>query len=332
MNLTVDLSNLVVEDPSLYKTTANGQLTLTGSLKGGSLAAGTIELGTTEIRVPTSGLGSAGPIPDLSHFNEPASVRNTRSRAGLIESDDGDGSGGDSGGGSADIQLDITVLATNQIFVRGRGLDAELGGQVSLTGTSSNVIPAGQFELIRGRLDILGQRLDLTEGRITLQGDFTPYLRLVANTEANDTELYLILEGPVDSLEITFESNPDLPQDEVLAQLLFGKSLSDISPLQAARLALAVQTLAGTGGEGMVDRLRSQFGLDDLDVTTDDDGNAAVRAGAYLSENVYSDVTVSATGETEINLNLDITPSLTARGSVNNSGETSLGIFFEKDY
>ena len=43
-------------------------------------------------------------------------------------------------------------------------------------------------------------------------------------------------------------------------------------------------------------------------------------------------MTVSATGETEVNLNLDLTPNLTARGTVKNSGETSLGIFFEKDY
>lgn len=331
VDLTAEMGALVVEDPSLYRTTASGRVSLTGSLKGGTLAAGTITLGSTEIRVPSSGLGTAGPIPDLRHVNEPAAVRATRDRAGLVGAEDGNGAAG-GGGSSGTVALDLTVAAPNQIFVRGRGLDAELGGSLRLAGTTKNVIPSGQFELIRGRLDILGKRLELTEGRVTLQGDFKPYLRLVATTEANGTKLFIILEGAVQSPEITFESQPDLPQDEVLAQLLFGKSLSDISPLQAGRLALAVRTLAGKGGEGVVGRLRSQFGLDDLDITTDDDGNAALRAGAYLSENVYSDVTVNASGKTEVNLNLDLTPALTARGTVNNSGETSLGIFFEKDY
>lgn len=203
---------------------------------------------------------------------------------------------------------------------------------MSIGGSTKNVIPSGRFELLRGRLDLLGQRLDLTDGSITMQGDFSPYLTLVAETEANDTVLYITLEGTADALDITFSSEPELPEDEVLAQLLFGKSLTDISPIQAARMALAVQTLTGKGGEGVVGRLRSQFGLDDLDVTTDDDGNAAVRAGAYLSENIYSDVTVSATGETEVNLNLDLSPTLTARGTANNSGETSLGLYYERDY
>ena len=118
----------------------------------------------------------------------------------------------------------------------------------------------------------------------------------------------------------------------MLSRLIFGRGLETISPLQAARLALAVRTLAGQGGEGVVGRIRGDTGLADLDVTTDDDGNAAVRAGAYLGENVYSDVTVNSEGETELNLNLDITPSLTARGGVTSEGNTSLGIFFERDY
>ena len=63
----------------------------------------------------------------------------------------------------------------------------------------------------------------------------------------------------------------------------------------------------------------------------DAEGNAAVRAGKYLSENVYTDVTIGS-ASTEINLNLDLTDSLTVRGSVDTTGDTSLGIFFERDY
>ena len=57
-----------------------------------------------------------------------------------------------------------------------------------------------------------------------------------------------------------------------------------------------------------------------------------MRAGAYLGENIYSDVTVDSEGETQLNLNLDVTPSLTVRGGVTNDGSSSLGIFFERDY
>ena len=70
----------------------------------------------------------------------------------------------------------------------------------------------------------------------------------------------------------------------------------------------------------------------DFDVTTDDEGNAAVRAGAYLGENIYTDLNVGAGGETRLKLNLDVTPSVKLKGSASNTGDTSLGIFFERDY
>ena len=91
-------------------------------------------------------------------------------------------------------------------------------------------------------------------------------------------------------------------------------------------------TLAGRGGEGVVGRLRSGFGLSDLDVTTTEAGATEVRAGTYLTENIYSDVTVDNEGETEIELNLDLTPSTTLRGKMGSTGDTSLGIFYERDY
>ena len=42
--------------------------------------------------------------------------------------------------------------------------------------------------------------------------------------------------------------------------------------------------------------------------------------------------TVTGTGETRIDLNLDVTGDITAKGGVSSDGETSLGIFFERDY
>ena len=57
------------------------------------------------------------------------------------------------------VRLDINVNAPRRIFVRGRGLDAELGGSFRLTGPVTDIQPVGAFQLIRGRLSILGQRI-----------------------------------------------------------------------------------------------------------------------------------------------------------------------------
>ena len=176
-------------------------------------------------------------------------------------------------------------------------------------------------------------RLDLLiKGLVELQGSLIPVIRLVAETEQDGITTRVIIDGEVRDPEITFESSPELPEEEVLSQLLFGQGLDNISPLQAAQLANAIAVLAGRGGEGIIGNLRNQVGLDDLDLATDDDGNVQVRAGKYLSDNLYTDVAVGADGKSSLNLNLDVTESLTARGSVGTEGDSTLGIYFERDY
>ena len=142
----------------------------------------------------------------------------------------------------------------------------------------------------------------------------------------------MILDGPAAEPTVRFEATPDAPQDEVLAQVFFGRDVSQLSAFQALQLANAVASLAGSGGAGVISNLRQSFDLDDLDITTDDDGNAAVRAGKYLSENIYTDVTVGGAGGAAVSLNIDLTPNITAKGSVEADSNTSLGIFFERDY
>ncbi len=329
-DVTVTLDEVVLQDPELYSSSISGQINLDGPLQGGARISGRLELGQTDVQVPSSSISSLGALPDVTHVGASPAVRQTLRRAGLLE--ENGGNGGRGGGGGRAFPLDIVINAPSRIFIRGRGLDAELGGRLTIGGTTDNVIPVGRFALVRGRIDILQQRFELTEGVATLQGDFAPFIRLVARTETdNGTVISIIVEGPAGEPEVSFVSVPELPQDEVLSQLIFGRDLESISPLQAVQLASAINTLAGRGGGALSD-FRESIGLDDLDVTTDDEGNAAVRAGAYVSENIYTDVTVTSEGETEINLNLDITNEITAKGSVDQDGETGVGVFFERDY
>ena len=323
--LTARLDGIALTDPALYDTVANGALTLSGPLAGGAAISGQIALGTVELRVPESGLGVDGSLPGLAHVAEPAAVAATRARAGLT-------GGPGTGGGGTPYALDLLVTAPDRVFLRGRGLDAELGGTLRLGGTTQAIAAEGGFELIRGRLDLLGNRLVLTEGSATLQGSLDPFVRLVAETRAEDVAVRITVEGLASDPAVTFSSSPDLPEDEILARLVFGRGLDQISPFQALKLASAVATLSGKSGAGTISRLREGFGLDDLDVTTDARGEIAVRAGAYVTENIYTDVTVGADGRSEINLNLSISPSVTARGRVSTDGDTGIGIYFEKDY
>ncbi|WP_138058597.1 translocation/assembly module TamB domain-containing protein [Sulfitobacter geojensis] len=328
-DLAVGLQNIVLVDPSLYRSSVSGALRLAGPLTGGAQISGQVDVGETEISVPSTGLTSIGDIPPINHIGATRPVIATRRKAGIENAQAGADPVTSSGAG---FGLNVRVNAPNRIFVRGRGLDAELGGALTVTGTTNRVISAGRFDLLRGRLDILGKRFDLVEGSIQFQGDLVPYIRFVSATSTDTGEVRVVVQGRADAPEVTFEATPEAPQDEVLAQLLFGRNLTEISPIQALQLANAVATLAGRGGTGVITSLRTGFGLDDLDVSTTDSGATAVRAGKYISENVYTDVTAASDGTGEVSLNLDITSHLKGKATLGSDGNSSIGIFFEKDY
>ena len=118
----------------------------------------------------------------------------------------------------------------------------------------------------------------------------------------------------------------------MLARLLFDRGLETVTPFQAIQLAGAVATLAGRGGVGIIGNLRKQAGLDNLDITADGNGSAAVTLGKYLSEKVYTEVMVDQGGESSVSINLDLAPHITLKGELDSDGQTGIGIFLQRDY
>ena len=116
-----------------------------------------------------------------------------------------------------------------------------------------------------------------------------PYLDLSAeSTTTGDATVVVTVNGPANNPKFDFSSIPALPEDEVLARLIFGRSMSRLSPLQIAQLAEAAAQFAGVGGStSLLENLRSELGVDDLDVTTDDQGGTSVAAGKYLNDRTY---------------------------------------------
>ena len=67
-------------------------------------------------------------------------------------------------------------------------------------------------------------------------------------------------------------------------------------------------------------------------MANDTGGLPSLELGGYLSDNIYTDVAVNTDGDTELNINLDVTDNLTLKGMVDNTGESGIGIFFDREY
>lgn len=328
-NINIKFDEARYADGTLVTATINGGLTIEGPLMRDPMIAGRIDIARAEISVPESMGGAAANI-NVQHINTPLSVARTLARAHVETRKAGDIPLPSNR--PSVPRLNIVVSAPNQIFVRGRGLDAEMGGRLRIQGNLNNLQPVGGFNLIRGRLNILGQRITFDEGQVTMVGDLNPQINFVARTEGNDITVIVTVRGTPDNLDITFSSQPELPQDEVMARLLFNRSMSELSPFQIAQLAAAAAELAGGTNNSLVGSFRKGIGLDNLDIVTDSHGNAAVRGGSYIRDNIYLGVEAGSGGDTKGTINLDITRNLKAKASMGSDGDSSAGIYYEKDY
>lgn len=236
------------------------------------------------------------------------------------------------------IALDIEVKAPQQIFVSGWGLDAEFGGSLDITGTVYKPIVEGEFKSLRGRYEEFGKRFDIEHAKINFAkaSPPSPQLDILTSTKSGDITAKIGITGDVQKPSLAFSSVPALPQDEVLSQILFGKSMEKITPFQAVELARTLQRFTGNGGGGGFNPMglvKGLTGLDDIRVESDDDGETTIGAGKYLTDKVYLEFE-TGTGDAAggANLEVEVTPNITVESEIGQDAQGGAGVFWNWDY
>jgi translocation and assembly module TamB len=257
--------------------------------------------------------------------------------------------------------LDVAIHAPQQIIVQGRGIEAELGGDLQLSGTVDAPLVSGGFELQRGSFTIAGNRLNFSEGHVSfngfgLQNKIDPTLDFTAKAYVTDATVTLRITGLVDAPRFDFSSDTGLPQDDIMARLLFGvSSASQLSALQLAQIGAALATLSGVGGNGSLNplvKLQKALTLDRLTVVSNTvttptgttNAGTRVEAGRYISKRVYVEAKQSSTGASQVQVDVDLTRHLKLQtrlgdGSAITQGTTpendpgsSLGLSYQFEY
>jgi translocation and assembly module TamB len=239
--------------------------------------------------------------------------------------------------------LDLTVNAPTGIFLHGRGLTAQVGGTLHVVGNSLSPSVTGGFDLLHGSFDVAGSTLNFTSGRVTFTGSglrnrIDPTLNFVAETNSGAYDVTLNVTGFADAPVIALSSKPPLPQDEILARLLFGESVAQLTPLQIAGIGAALVTLSGAGGGGgfnPLNTVQEKLGLNRLVISSTSNtagansagGTAAqtntgaiIEAGRYISNRVYVGARQSTTGTTQAQVQIDLTRNWKLQSTVSTGG------------
>jgi translocation and assembly module TamB len=232
------------------------------------------------------------------------------------------------------MALDIAMRTTGPIFVRGHGMEADMGGSIRVGGTTAAPVISGGFRMNRGSYSVAGQPLNFTTGRIRfdgvgVRGRLDPTLDFAAQTVSSGVTATLAVGGYASAPKITLSSSPPLPQDEVVAHLLFQQSVKQLTPLQLASIAQAVAAMGGIGGGfNPLGTVRRTLGLDRLSMGSANGGatgtqsQTTVEAGRYVARNVYVGVKQNLSGGTQTQVQVDITRRLKAQATLS-AGSTA---------
>jgi translocation and assembly module TamB len=238
---------------------------------------------------------------------------------------------------SRHLKLDVSLESSGQIFLTGRGLNSEWKGILHARGNSDAPVVTGNLSVVRGHADFLGKRFDLGRGVIAFDGAVPPSPQLDVLAEARTKSITAQLEigGPIKNPNIELSSDPALPSDEILSRLLFGRSVTDITPFQAVQLALAANTLAGGGGFDLMGRTRKILHVDQLEVKNleGDKDEATVSAGKYLTETVYLEVEKGLGPKSgKASVEWEATPNIGIETEVGENADAGMGINWKWNY
>ncbi|WP_084397009.1 translocation/assembly module TamB domain-containing protein [Henriciella aquimarina] len=234
----------------------------------------------------------------------------------------------------AATRLDISLTAPDQINVSGRGANAELALDAEITGSFGNPVITGQASVVRGRFDLLGKRFRFTDSTVRLAQELgQSRLDISAVHDAkDDITAILNVTGTIDRPDISLTSDPVLPEDEVLSRVLFGRSPTQLSALETARLAAALAQLSGGGGFDLLGGLEQALGLDTFDLGSGSSGDVQVTSGKYLTEDVYLEVRSGAAGAPGVAIEWEPLSNIEVEAATSTEDGQQLSVQWKRDF
>lgn len=323
-DLRLTASRLTAVDTDEAEIAVDADLTFTGRLPEYRLA-GTVTVLPSEIRIPEQLPPSVVEL-EVTEVRDGVVVRSPEQEAA-------------NDGGGVPVVLDLRIDIPGQVFVRGRGLDSEWGGGLTVTGRADEPGVDGRIEVRRGRFDGLGRSFGFERGRVLFEGGppDDPTLDMILATEVADIVAKVVVSGRAQDPKIALTSEPGLPEEEILSRILFGSPRAQLSPLQALKLAQSAAVLSGRlgSGGGVTDRVRETLGVDTLDIDAGGEGarGASLSVGKYVAPGVFLKLQqgLGAAGSRAV-VEVEITDNITVETDVGADSQSSVGVNWKVDY
>ena len=229
-------------------------------------------------------------------------------------------------------------LAGSDLQVTGLGINSRWTTNLQIGGLADEPRFTGRADLVQGNYDFAGRIFRLDRGVIRFRNESPPdpLLDIHAQADVQGLSATVTVAGTGLTPEITFASNPPMPQDELLSRILFGTSITNLSAPEALQLASAVAAFqSGNGSLDPINALRRAIGLDRLRVVPADVATGqktAIGAGKYITRKLFVEVVTDGQGYSATQVEYQMTRWLSLLSTVSTIGRSSASVRISKDY
>jgi len=196
---------------------------------------------------------------------------------------------------SSQVKISFGDEVRFKLATLGNKIEGKITGTLRVTDKPDlPVLGNGELNIVEGKVDALGQQLDIERGRFNFRGGpiDTPALDIQAMREIDNNKLGVKIRGTWPRVTLVLVSDPPMNESEILSYLITGRPIGELSQPEKqsvyARWALV--------GDLVASRVKKSIGLDDISVTPQETVNKekstqtqdiSLQLGKYLSSNLY---------------------------------------------
>ncbi len=193
------------------------------------------------------------------------------------------------------IALDLVIRATQDVWLRNDFGTLEGQGELRIRGTTDHPSLAGRISAVEGGTirfrrvpyRILTGTVDFADPQ-----EVNPIFDLQADTQVSEYQVTLQAEGTLDDFHYELSSNPPLPEQDIVALLLTGRTLG---PINSEGGTLAEETISSVTGQftgELTGRFSGRTGIDvltidPLQVNAKGDPTTRITVGKQVTRDLF---------------------------------------------
>ncbi|MDH3214800.1 MAG: translocation/assembly module TamB [Candidatus Krumholzibacteria bacterium] len=184
------------------------------------------------------------------------------------------------------INLNVSLVIPSALWIRGKGLDVELAGNLTLTQKGDVPTVTGELNAIRGQLLFLGRTFKISRGKAVFYGEdnINPSLDLELTTTVEGMVITVRMLGTTEEPEVTLSSEPAMSEGDIMSFLVFGKRMEELNSDQVGLVQQRAAQTAATFGTQLASRLSRQMHVDLITLSRGEaTGRSTLTLGKYVT-------------------------------------------------